>query len=59
MAMDLGVRLGSSVVGGLLIGYFADRWLHTSPLLTFAGLTVGLGAAGYSVWVVSKRYLGE
>ncbi len=57
--MDLGVRLGLSVVGGLLIGYFADGWLHTSPLLTFGGLALGVGAAGYSVWVVSKRYLGE
>jgi hypothetical protein len=27
-----------------------DRWLGTSPILTFVGLVLGLGAAGYSLY---------
>jgi len=59
LAMDLGMRLGLSVAGGLVIGYLADGWLHTGPVLTLGGLALGLGAAGYSVWTVSKRYMGK
>lgn len=58
-AFDIGMRLGISIVGGILIGYLADNWLHTSPLFTFVGLALGLGAAGHTVWTVSKRYLGQ
>jgi len=59
MAMDLGVPLGGSIVGGLVIRFLADGWLQTSPLFTLVGLALGLGAAGYTVWTISKRYLGS
>lgn len=33
MALDLPFMLIGSLVGGGLIGYLLDRWLHTSPWL--------------------------
>lgn len=32
-------------IGGGLIGYGLDRWLHTFPAFTGAGLVVALGLA--------------
>jgi F0F1-type ATP synthase assembly protein I len=52
------MRLGFSVVGGLAVGFLLDRWLNTSPVLTLIGLVLGMGGAAYTIWTISKRYLG-
>lgn len=48
LAMDLPFLLVGSAVGGGALGYFLDKWLHTSPLLTLIlgliGFGIGLGA---------------
>ncbi len=46
VALDLPlVIIGGAVVGGAL-GYFLDRWLHTTPYLMLV-----LGLAGFAVGV--------
>jgi F0F1-type ATP synthase assembly protein I len=54
MVLDLGMRLGLSVVIGVVAGVLLDNWLNTSPLFTLIGVVVGVGAAMYSIWDVAK-----
>ena len=53
-ALDLGLRLGLSVVIGVVGGVLLDNWLGTSPILTLLGVAVGIGAAMYSIWDVAR-----
>ena len=59
IALDLGVRLGVSVVIGLGAGLLLDNWLHTSPIFTLIGMVLGIGAAMYTIWVVAKQSMGR
>ena len=54
LAIDLGLRLGLSVVIGVGGGVLLDNWLGTSPALTLLGVVVGIGAAMYSIWDVAR-----
>lgn len=47
--MTVGTAVSSSIVGGLLIGYFLDRWLHTAPWLLLVG--IALGTVGAFTWL--------
>lgn len=55
LVLDLGVRLGLSVVIGVVGGVLLDNWLGTSPIFTLLGIVVGVGAAMYSIWDVARR----
>lgn len=54
IALDLGVRLGVSVVLGLGGGLVIDNWLRTSPIFTLVGIVLGVGAAMYTIWDVAR-----
>ena len=54
LALDLGMRLGLSVVIGVVGGVLLDNWLGTSPIFTLLGVVVGVGAAMYSIWDVAR-----
>jgi len=54
MVLDLGMRLGLSVVIGIVGGVLLDGWARTSPLFTLLGVVVGVGAAMYSIWDVAR-----
>jgi F0F1-type ATP synthase assembly protein I len=54
VALDLGLRLGLSVVIGVVGGVLLDNWLDTSPIFTLVGVAVGIGAAMYSIWDVAR-----
>lgn len=57
LVLDLGMRLGLSVVIGVVGGVLLDSWLGTSPLFTLLGVAVGIGAAMYSIWEVARDEL--
>ena len=51
--LQIGAVCGVMIGLGVFLGYLLDRWLGTSPLLTFVGLTFGiLGAATGSYFVI-------
>ncbi|MCV0402102.1 MAG: AtpZ/AtpI family protein [Chloroflexi bacterium] len=54
LVLDLGMRLGLSVVIGIGAGVLLDNWAGTSPLFTLIGVVVGIGAAMYSIWDVAR-----
>ncbi len=43
----LGWYLAVCIAGGIVGGALADSWLDTKPVLTLAGLFIGLGLALY------------
>jgi F0F1-type ATP synthase assembly protein I len=55
LVLDLGFRLGLSVLIGIGAGILLDNWLDTKPIFTLVGVAVGFGAAMYSIWDVARR----
>ena len=50
VGLRVGVELLSALVVGVGLGWFLDRWLHTSPILLIVFVLLG-GAAGIAnVW---------
>ena len=35
----------SNILGGILVGYFLDRWLNTGPWMIITGVVLGLISA--------------
>jgi len=57
IALDLGMRLGLSVIIGIGAGLLVDGWLRTSPIFTLVGVAVGIGAAMYTIWDVARDHM--
>jgi len=50
VGLRVGVELLAALVVGVAIGWYLDRWLHTSPLMLIVFVLMG-GAAGIAnVW---------
>jgi ATP synthase protein I len=55
LAFAIGGIFAYNIAGGVLLGYFLDRWLNTSPWLSIAGLVVGsIGAFTGLFRIMSK-----
>ena len=52
--VNLGTLLFACVAVGLAVGYFADRWIGTSPWLLLIGLALGIAAAGVNFYRTIK-----
>lgn len=46
----LGLEMAISVVIGLAIGYYLDKWLGTSPWLTIVWIAIGFAAGVRSLY---------
>jgi ATP synthase protein I len=42
--MMVGVQFALSIIIGLVIGYYLDKWLKTFPLMTIFWLLIGFAA---------------
>lgn len=56
--MGLGTELAASVAGMLLLGYFLDRLLNTSPWLLLTGAAVGM-IGGFYNFIREVQRLGK
>jgi ATP synthase protein I len=52
--VNLGTMLFACVAVGLALGFFADRWLGTSPVLLLIGLGLGIAAAAVNFYRTIK-----
>lgn len=55
-AMTLGWELALPIFGGVLLGYYLDRWLGAAPNFTVGLLVGGIGAGFYNIWRFGQRY---
>ncbi len=59
-AMALMTAISSQLVGSILIGIFAGRWLdgfiHTEPLFLVIGLLLGLAAGIFAMLRTIRQY---
>lgn len=55
IALDLGIRLGASVMIGFFAGLALDSLLGTRPLMILVGTTFGVAAAMYTIWDVARK----
>lgn len=53
----VGLEFGLSIVVGALGGYFADRYLHSSPWGLIIGVVIGSVAGVKRLLVFTKSYL--
>jgi ATP synthase protein I len=51
----IGLTLVLATVIGLAAGYYADRWLGTSPWLTMIGLGFGIAAGFVSLFRTVRK----
>lgn len=52
----VGLEFASTVIGGLILGYYLDDWLGTEPWLFLVGTFGGLGAAVLRMIMLLKKY---
>lgn len=45
LAVSVSTNLAAPIIGGVLLGYFLDEWLHTKPWLVLLGTLVGTAGA--------------
>jgi F0F1-type ATP synthase assembly protein I len=57
--LGLGSYVATCIAGGTVGGYFLDRWLDTSPLLTLIGLGLGLVTAFYGGYRILMEALAD
>ena len=48
--LGLGIELMISMVFFVILGYFADGWLGTTPWLLIVGAVLGMVATGVTLW---------
>jgi F0F1-type ATP synthase assembly protein I len=53
--MTVGTLIASNIVGGLVAGYFFDRWLNTAPWLLIIGTVLGTVGAFTSLYRIMSR----
>jgi len=53
---SLGLMLPSSIIVGLVIGYFLDRWLGTAPWLLLVFTVLGVVSGLLSLFRALKKY---
>ena len=49
----------SNILGGILVGYFLDRWLNTGPWMVITGIVLGLTSAIIGMVRVLNRLGGS
>ncbi len=55
-ATTLGWELALPIFGGVLAGYYLDRWLGTGHVFTMGLLMLGIGVGAYNLWRVIQRW---
>lgn len=45
LAVSVSTNLAAPIVGGILLGYWLDQWLHTKPWLLLLGMLLGTTGA--------------
>jgi F0F1-type ATP synthase assembly protein I len=52
----LGTEFGVTIVAGVVLGYYLDEWLGTSPLLMLVVSMAAFGGSIYRMVAMLKRF---
>jgi ATP synthase protein I len=52
----LGLEFSGSVIGGLIFGYYLDKWFNTEPWLLLLGTFGGMAAAVARLIQLTRRF---
>jgi hypothetical protein len=55
----MGVVCALLLIAPLGLGFVADRYLRTLPVLTLVGLVVGIGLAARYIYMEFRRFLQD
>jgi ATP synthase protein I len=55
LAFSVGTIITSNIVGGILVGYFLDRWLETKPWMIVTGAILGTIGAFVGLYRIMNR----
>ena len=58
-AGTIGLHMVSGIAVGVLVGYFLDQWLDTSPWMTGIFMIIGIVAGFKNVYVDTKRLIAK
>ncbi len=59
VASQLGFIMAAAVAVGLLVGWYLDSLVHTTPILTIVGAIVGMVAGLFSCVQIARDVLGN
>ena len=54
---SVGISLVASILIGLAMGIYLDKWLDTQPLFTFVMLLIGIISGFRNVYILTTREL--
>jgi ATP synthase protein I len=52
----LGLEFSGSVIGGLILGYYLDKWFNSAPWLLLLGTFGGMAAAVARLIQLTRRF---
>ncbi len=55
LALSVGSIISSNIIGGIVVGYFLDRWLQTDPWMVVVGLVLGTTSAFIGLYRIMNR----
>ena len=55
LGLRVGIELFAGVLVGTVIGYAADKFLHTTPLFIVVFLVLGTAAGFWNIYKISKK----
>lgn len=55
LAVSVSTNLAAPIIGGIVLGYFLDRWLGTTPWLILAGTVLGTTGAFLALYRIINK----
>lgn len=55
LAVSVSTNLAGPIIGGILLGYFLDEWLHTKPWLILIGTILGTTGAFLALYRIVNK----
>jgi len=55
LASTMGISMVLALVIGIIIGYYLDKWLKTSPVFFLIFMILGIIAGFRNIYVIMKR----
>ena len=55
MVSTMGISMVLALVIAIVLGYYLDKWFHTSPVFFLIFMVIGIVAGFRNIYVIMKR----